>query len=342
MIHTSRLWSCNWDWCPETFPERFALLTHLNQVHFNKILAVPHDPDQPPSPSPIHVPSTPPRDQTHSRSSFHNVMANSSPMSTPSAESLPPSPALAHRVAHAVTSHRNGIPPPVSPTPLPLPRRKGNPPAPSKDKELTSKSTSFGSSSSSSSARDVEFVLTQSIEASPTHLEDQPIQQNISGEHERRGSASGSASPEKDVQISIMGADGTSPSPPSTLPLPRRLRSRSKTPIPVTVIEDKPPLPRRRSRSKASSPAPVSVSAPRTLRSRSKTPSSLAPPANAVPASNGDKGSARLPLPRRNATARSKSNDGAGKSNGPSSLEIRQSERAEHAPGMSSSSRLQF
>ncbi|KAH9851095.1 hypothetical protein C2E23DRAFT_832516 [Lenzites betulinus] len=35
-----RIWQCNWFWCPKMFRERSELAEHLEQVHFNNIVAV--------------------------------------------------------------------------------------------------------------------------------------------------------------------------------------------------------------------------------------------------------------------------------------------------------------
>ncbi|KAI1790387.1 hypothetical protein LXA43DRAFT_922134 [Ganoderma leucocontextum] len=37
---TPRLWSCNWNWCPETFRDSRDLRTHLQETHYNNILQV--------------------------------------------------------------------------------------------------------------------------------------------------------------------------------------------------------------------------------------------------------------------------------------------------------------
>ncbi|PIL33754.1 transcription factor [Ganoderma sinense ZZ0214-1] len=35
-----RLWSCNWNWCPETFRDSRDLGKHLQETHYNNILQV--------------------------------------------------------------------------------------------------------------------------------------------------------------------------------------------------------------------------------------------------------------------------------------------------------------
>ena len=34
------LWSCNWNWCPETFRDSKDLGKHLQETHYNNILQV--------------------------------------------------------------------------------------------------------------------------------------------------------------------------------------------------------------------------------------------------------------------------------------------------------------
>lgn len=35
-----RIWSCNWNWCPRTFRQSSDLARHLEDTHFNNIVAV--------------------------------------------------------------------------------------------------------------------------------------------------------------------------------------------------------------------------------------------------------------------------------------------------------------
>lgn len=35
-----RIWVCGWDWCPQTFRQGCDLAKHLQETHFNNIVAV--------------------------------------------------------------------------------------------------------------------------------------------------------------------------------------------------------------------------------------------------------------------------------------------------------------
>lgn len=282
--------------------------------------------------------ATTPREPATTRNSFQKVAADSSPMSTSSAQSLSPSPALSNRVANAVASHKNGLRSTASPTPLPLPRGPRKQPALSQHQGPLQKATGPGQSSSSesfsssSSAQDVEMALTQNVEDSPRGSQDQLARPSSNG----RFLGPGSASPEKiypslqtqapytfgsPSQTNAASSDSqthpqSSSAPQSqassqTLPLPRRRSSRSKTPAAAPAPAHTPlPLPRR-PRSKTPAPAPL----PLPRRPRSKTPASAPAPASRTLRSRSktpsssipEKPAARIPLPRGKARARSKS-----------------------------------
>jgi len=131
------------------------------------------------SPIPAEELYTPPPKRGRS---FADCDAASSPITTPMASPLPPTPPLHSRVVDAINfaaskkfpslplPRRN--PPQLhkSPTPLPLPRRTGRVPAPLSSQESSAFSASHSANvsvDSSTSAQDVETQLTEDV-ASPT------------------------------------------------------------------------------------------------------------------------------------------------------------------------------